>query len=265
MSIKVMSKVWEYSRQNGTRLLGVIALADYANDEGICFPLISTLTQRMRMTTERGTQKVLEKLQQDGEIFREQTAGRGHSNRFLVVVGIHPDQAVEQLVKEFGFTPKAASKFVEKVSKYSPIKKVNKWTRKGERMDTRGVNVRSEKVNKRTEKVKKRSPRTTKQPSVQPSEVNHQQPPENVVLVNQSLVEKLHFHLGIDKSNATKLATEKYMTPTYVDAWMEYKSNGGESARGGYYYSQMRDRLVPPNWSSTKQSRWGREQAGIFE
>jgi hypothetical protein len=38
MSIKVMSQVWEHSTRKGTRLLLLLALADFANDEGICYP-----------------------------------------------------------------------------------------------------------------------------------------------------------------------------------------------------------------------------------
>jgi hypothetical protein len=38
-----MSRVWQYSALKGTERLALVALADCANDEGECFPSLSTV------------------------------------------------------------------------------------------------------------------------------------------------------------------------------------------------------------------------------
>lgn len=51
MSIKVMSYVWEHSKQKGSALLIELALADFANDEGECYPGTRRLAKKGRVST----------------------------------------------------------------------------------------------------------------------------------------------------------------------------------------------------------------------
>jgi hypothetical protein len=67
MSIRVMSQVWEESEHSGGKLLVLLALADAANDEGICWPSIATLALKSRMS-ERNVQRLLRELELSGEI-----------------------------------------------------------------------------------------------------------------------------------------------------------------------------------------------------
>jgi DNA-binding Lrp family transcriptional regulator len=66
-----MTAVWEHSQQTlGTRLV-VLALADYAHDDGTnAFPSVSTLAKKAHMS-ERNVQYALRKLEQAGEIARD--------------------------------------------------------------------------------------------------------------------------------------------------------------------------------------------------
>ena len=67
MSIKAMTWVWDNSTQKSTNLLMLLAIADFCNDEGICYPSVPRLAKKCRLQ-ERGARKVIFKLQDVGEI-----------------------------------------------------------------------------------------------------------------------------------------------------------------------------------------------------
>ena len=67
MSVKVMARVWAHSRRKDGELLVMLALADFANDEGESWPSIPVLAQKARLT-DRQARRVLSKLEQAGEI-----------------------------------------------------------------------------------------------------------------------------------------------------------------------------------------------------
>lgn len=50
MSIKIMTLVWDKSPLKGTELLILLALADMANDDGVCWPSYDTIAQRARVS-----------------------------------------------------------------------------------------------------------------------------------------------------------------------------------------------------------------------
>lgn len=62
MSIKIMSKVWELSELSGGDLLVLLAIADFANDKGIAWPSVETLSKKARLS-ERQTQYVVQRLE----------------------------------------------------------------------------------------------------------------------------------------------------------------------------------------------------------
>ncbi len=53
MSIKAVSWVWEHSPEKSTRLLMLIAIADYCDDEGICYPSVRRLAEKCRLSSRR--------------------------------------------------------------------------------------------------------------------------------------------------------------------------------------------------------------------
>lgn len=67
MSIKVMASVWEHSRQEGTALLMLLAIADNANEYGEAWPGIKSLAEKCRMK-ERQAQRLIHKLEDAGEL-----------------------------------------------------------------------------------------------------------------------------------------------------------------------------------------------------
>lgn len=84
MSIKLMNLVWEYSGNSGSTLLVLLALADHANDEGICWPAIPRIAKRGRVS-ERQALRILGDLQASSELqVIERGGGKGHPNIYRV-------------------------------------------------------------------------------------------------------------------------------------------------------------------------------------
>lgn len=50
MSVKVLSKVWEHYPSGGSSLLVMLALADWSDDEGRCFPSIASIAKKTRLS-----------------------------------------------------------------------------------------------------------------------------------------------------------------------------------------------------------------------
>jgi hypothetical protein len=95
MSVEVMARVWEHSRQKGTGLLLELAIADYCNDEGWAWPSIASLRRKTRLRSDRTVHALLRKLESAGEIAIERGAGTvrtaggtQRTNLYRVVVGL---------------------------------------------------------------------------------------------------------------------------------------------------------------------------------
>lgn len=65
MSVRVLSKVWDGYPGGGTELLALLALADWSDDEGRCFPSIKSIAKKIRLK-ERQAQRAVNKLINDG-------------------------------------------------------------------------------------------------------------------------------------------------------------------------------------------------------
>lgn len=85
MSVRTMAKVWELSRHKGNDLLMLLAIADFADDEGKAYPSVSTLAEKCRMQA-RGANKVLATLRASGELEICQNEGPKGTNLYRVVL-----------------------------------------------------------------------------------------------------------------------------------------------------------------------------------
>lgn len=70
-----MSAVWELDLAAGEKLV-MLALADNANDEGLCWPSIATIARKCGKG-ERSVQQALRQLESDGLLTREEVIGKG--------------------------------------------------------------------------------------------------------------------------------------------------------------------------------------------
>jgi len=92
VSIKIMTDVWDHSKANGTPLLVLLCLADWANDDGECWPSISTIGKKCRLKDDRHVKRVIRSLESIGEVVviigggKASRKGGVRSNRYRVTV-----------------------------------------------------------------------------------------------------------------------------------------------------------------------------------
>lgn len=91
VSLKVSQYVWKYSKHRGTTKLLLLALADFANDSGICWPSANTLSGRIG-ETERHTRALLKKLVEDGDLIVAPGGGRGNTTKYGIATGMSEGQ-----------------------------------------------------------------------------------------------------------------------------------------------------------------------------
>jgi predicted DNA-binding protein (MmcQ/YjbR family) len=87
MSVRWISRVWEESPYEGRRLLLHLALADFASDEGTCFPSQRTLALKAR-TTEQWVSTSIRQMVKDGllEVVARGN-GRGNASTYRLLKG----------------------------------------------------------------------------------------------------------------------------------------------------------------------------------
>jgi len=83
MSIKIMSQVWECGPDDRGELLVMLALADFADDRGRCWPSIATIARRARMTP-RSAQRILRKLEANGSVQISTGSARSGCNQYTI-------------------------------------------------------------------------------------------------------------------------------------------------------------------------------------
>jgi len=89
MSIRVMDRVWEHSQQSSGALLVLLAISDFADDDGVAFPSIRTLARKARLS-ERQVQRVIAELVAAQELEITPGQGRAGSHLYRVTVGSRP-------------------------------------------------------------------------------------------------------------------------------------------------------------------------------
>ena len=85
MSIKLMSAVWERDDLTSTQKLVLLALADWANDEGLCWPSVDRVALKASLTS-RGVQKTIRALEEMQFLRKEEIKGRG--NKYWISIPV---------------------------------------------------------------------------------------------------------------------------------------------------------------------------------
>jgi len=84
MSIRVMSKVWDSAPYSEDTLLTFLALADWADDDGHCFPGIQQIAGKSRQC-ERNAQRCIKRLVEDGFlVVINPGGGRGNRPKYQI-------------------------------------------------------------------------------------------------------------------------------------------------------------------------------------
>jgi len=82
-----MAAVWEQSKTEGGDLLVLLALADFANGNGVAWPSVQTLADKARKT-KRQTQRILKRLVKNREIEMVPNQGTNGTNVYRFVRGV---------------------------------------------------------------------------------------------------------------------------------------------------------------------------------
>ena len=83
MSVRTMAAVWERSQHSGTSLLMLLAIADFADDDGRAYPSVPTLARKCRMK-ERNAQYILSELVESAELTIQRGKGPRGSNVYRI-------------------------------------------------------------------------------------------------------------------------------------------------------------------------------------
>ncbi|KAB8140714.1 hypothetical protein F8S13_22150 [Chloroflexia bacterium SDU3-3] len=87
MSLAVMMRVWAAPTVRGSQKLLLLALADYANGAGVCWPGLAALAQRIG-EEERHCRRLLRALEGQGLIARAVGGGRARPTLYAVLAGL---------------------------------------------------------------------------------------------------------------------------------------------------------------------------------
>lgn len=84
MSVKIMAEVWAEADSEGGELLVLLALADYADDDGWCYPSVPAIAAKARLSA-RQTRAHIRNLEEKGTVYCPSTkGGAGHTNRYRI-------------------------------------------------------------------------------------------------------------------------------------------------------------------------------------
>jgi hypothetical protein len=97
MSIKLMTQVWESNVGPATKRLVLLALADSANDEGVCWPSVATIARKAG-ASKRRTEEVMAELVADRIVAKQ--ARWNDSNVYTLSLADLPRDTGEQTPRE---------------------------------------------------------------------------------------------------------------------------------------------------------------------
>jgi len=148
MSIAVMTRVWNNSKQSGSKLLILLALADHTDVDGVCWPGIKSLAFKARIG-ERQARYNLRELEKAGEIYVNQGVGRTNTSRYFVTVGLDQKQIATTLAKhpELALPPLDAELIATGIvnGKGEPEFPISEKEEKGQSHDEKGAIPRHKK------------------------------------------------------------------------------------------------------------------------
>src|SRR5258705_5390136 len=101
-----MSLVWSSAPHRGNSLLVFLALADWANEAGICWPSIPTIARKARIS-KRSAQYIIRALKEEGYISIVEGGGRSRQHLYKITVQkLHSLPDAENLHDEGGHIEK---------------------------------------------------------------------------------------------------------------------------------------------------------------
>ena len=90
MSIRIMAQVFDAGPTDKSERLVMLALADFCNDEGECWPAVASIARKAAMT-ERGARKILRRLEESGWLKTDVGNGRGGCSQYRISLPENPE------------------------------------------------------------------------------------------------------------------------------------------------------------------------------
>jgi hypothetical protein len=94
MSNKEQDRVWEHSRQRGVGLIVMLAIANRADGNGICWPGLDDLATRAR-ASEKSVRRLIDAAVKAGELAIKKRPGKSHI--YAILVGLSRDEKYGRL------------------------------------------------------------------------------------------------------------------------------------------------------------------------
>lgn len=112
METDATKRIWKFTKHKLTDKLLFLALAQYANGEGTCFPSYDTLASMVGVNR-RSAIRIVEKLVKSGELFYKPTVGRGNTNLYFIVVGLSSGEVKQVLTSRYDMTASEAQTVID--------------------------------------------------------------------------------------------------------------------------------------------------------
>lgn len=95
MSLRMMTMVWDEGPKDATMRLVLLAMADIADDNGVCWPSVATIAERSCMS-DRNARRIIRKLEDEGWLATDVGRGRNSTSRYTIK---KPDTAMSGQIK----------------------------------------------------------------------------------------------------------------------------------------------------------------------
>ena len=92
MSWQATKAVWENTKQTGYGKLLMLAIAEFADANGRCWPSIETLAERVDVKP-RSVKRLIAQAEEDGELSVDRNSGRGNTNEYTIPYVLKGDTA----------------------------------------------------------------------------------------------------------------------------------------------------------------------------
>ncbi|GIV81803.1 MAG: hypothetical protein KatS3mg051_1157 [Anaerolineae bacterium] len=125
MSVEIMTRVWRGPDDiRGAELLLLLALADFANSDGYCYPSHDRLATMVRCSR-RHVIRLTESLESRRLLFRIRRRGRNQTNEYIITLGMDANDLAQALVQYGDMSAKEARdqamSFLENVTSTSHL------------------------------------------------------------------------------------------------------------------------------------------------
>lgn len=125
MSVRMLTRVWDVSEHEGTELLMMLAIADFADDDGHSYPSVTTLAKKCRLQPRRANY-ILAALQASGELQVRKNEGPKGTNRYRITLPLHSSAPLQPSAPLHSSAPTPALHGIKPLHSSAPEPSLNR-------------------------------------------------------------------------------------------------------------------------------------------